>query len=86
MVMRTRFYWWPLHPIGLLANSTWWAQSLWFPFLLGWLTKVGIMKLAGGRMLRSARRFFIAFIIVEAFVGGVSALVRAITAGAVPGF
>ena len=84
--MRTRFYWWPVHPIGLLANSTWWAQHLWFPFLVGWATKVGIMKAGGGRMLRNARDFFIAFIIAEAFVSGVSAIVRTVTGGAAPGF
>jgi hypothetical protein len=44
------------------------------------------MKLAGGQMLRSARYFFIALIIVETFVSGVSALVSTVTHGAVPGF
>jgi hypothetical protein len=59
---------------------------LWLPFLLGWMTKVGIMKISGGRMLRTARYFFIALILVEAAVGGLSTLVRVLTAGAVPGF
>ena len=86
MFMRARFYWWPIHPIGLLTFSGWHAHRLWLPFLLGWLAKVSIMKLAGGQMLRSARYFFIALIIVETFVSGVSALVSTVTHGAVPGF
>ena len=86
MFMRARFYWWPIHSIGLLSCSSWHANRLWLPFLLGWLTKVSIMKLAGGRLLRNARYFFIALIIVEAFVGGVSTIVRTISRGTVPGF
>jgi len=42
MLMRARFYWWPIHPIGLLAISNWSADRMWVPFLLGWLTKVGL--------------------------------------------
>jgi len=86
MFMRAQFYWWPVHPIGLISISGWHAHRLWLPFFLGWLTKVSIMRLAGGQMLRSARFFFIALILVEVFVGGVSALVSTITHGAVPGF
>jgi hypothetical protein len=84
--MRARFYWWPIHPIGLLTCSSWHAHRLWLPFLLGWLTKVCIMKFSGGRLLREARLFFIALIIVESFVGSVSTIVRILTDGAVPGF
>jgi hypothetical protein len=84
--MRARFYWWPIHPIGLLTCSSWHAHRLWLPFFLGWLTKMGIMKVAGGGRLRDARYFFIALIIVEAFVGGISTIVRTISAGSVPGF
>jgi hypothetical protein len=86
MFLRARFYWWPIHPIGLLSLSSWHAHRLWLPFLLGWLTKVCIMKFAGGKLLHQARYFFIGLIIVESFVGGVSALVRVISDGAVPGF
>lgn len=86
MLMRMRFYWWPIHAIGLLSCASWHADRLWLPFLVGWGCKIGIMKLFGGRKLRQARYFFIALIIVEASVGGVSTLVRTITRGAVPGF
>jgi hypothetical protein len=86
MFMRARFYWWPVHSIGLLSCSSWHANRLWLPFLLGWLTKMGIMKMGSGRLLRDARFFFIALIVVEAFVGGVSTVVRTLTKGAVPDF
>jgi hypothetical protein len=86
MFMRAQFYWWPVHVIGLLSCSSWHANRLWLPFLLGWLTKVSIMKFGSGTLLRDARFFFIALIIVEAFVGGVSTVVRTITGGVVPSF
>ncbi len=86
MYMRARFYWWPIHAIGLLSCHSWHAHRLWFPFLLGWLCKMGIMKLFGGGKLRQARYFFIALIVAEASVGGISTLVRTVTRGAVPAF
>jgi hypothetical protein len=48
MFMRARFYWWPIHALGLLTCSSWHAHRLWLPFFLGWLTKVCIMKFSGG--------------------------------------
>jgi len=86
MFMRAQFYWWPVHFIGLLSCSSWHANRLWLPFLLGWLTKVSILKFGSGGLLRDARFFFIALILVEAFVGGVSTVVRTITGGVVPSF
>jgi len=70
----------------LLACNSWHAHRLWFPFLLGWLTKASIMKFSGGQMLRAVRYFFIAFIITEVFISGVSALICTVTKGAVPLF
>jgi len=74
--LRARFYWWPVHPIGLLIQDNWFAHRIWLPFFLGWLCKVSIMKLGGGRQLKAARNFFIAFVVVEGFFGCLSALVR----------
>lgn len=86
MFMRWRFYWWPMHAIGLLTCSSWHAHRLWAPFLLGWLCKMAIMKVGGGGRLRQGRYFFIALIMVEFTMGGISTLVRWLTAGAVPAF
>ena len=86
MFMRARFYWWPVHSIGLLSCSSWHANRLWLPFLLGWMCKVGILNLAGGRVLRHARDFFIALIIVETSMTAVSTIVSIISGGYVPSF
>ncbi|KPK66137.1 MAG: hypothetical protein AMK73_00935 [Planctomycetes bacterium SM23_32] len=86
MFMRARFYWWPIHSIGLLANGGWFADRIWLPFLVGWLVKVSLMKFGSGRLLRGARSFFIAVILAESFLDAVSAVVRAATGGSMPAF
>ena len=86
MFMRARFYWWPIHPIGLLGISNWHIDRIWLPFLIGWLTKVLMMKFGSGRLIQQARFFFIGLILVESFVDGVSTIVRTVSAGHVPGF
>jgi hypothetical protein len=88
MLMRGRFYWWPLHPIGLVvsASGNWDSNQIWFPFFLGWLVKVSIMKFAGGHMLRAARFFFVAFILTEVFLGALGVMTTLVTGGAIPPF
>jgi hypothetical protein len=88
MIARGRFYWWPLHPIGLVvsASGNWDSNQIWFPFLLGWLVKVTIMKFAGGQMLRAARRFFVAFILTEVFLGALAVMTAILSGGAIPAF
>jgi hypothetical protein len=72
--MRARFYWWPVHSLGLLIGNTWPMQNLWFPFMLGWGIKAGILKFGRGSILRSARHFFLGVIIGESCVIGISTL------------
>jgi len=86
MFMRARFYWWPIHPIGFLACNSYAAHRIWLPFLLGWLTKIGIMKFGRGQMLRAGRYFFIAFIIGDVFIDGLSTAISTISQGALPSF
>ncbi len=70
--MRARFYWWPLHSLGLPLANTWPARTLWFSFLLGWLIKVVVMRYGGGAMLRTVRNFFFGVIVAEATLVGIS--------------
>jgi len=85
MFMRARFFWWPVHAIGLLALSDYGMDRMWFSFLLGWLVKAAILKFGTGRMLRQARFFFIGFIIGECSFYGAWSLASFLTAGKVPG-
>jgi len=77
--LRGTFYWWPIHWLGLLMCSSWCVKQLYFSFFLGWLTKVSILKFAGGHALRSARSFFLGVIIAESATIGASTFVSLLT-------
>ncbi len=85
MFLRARFYWWPVHPIGLLAFAGYGVDRMWFAFMLGWLVKVGLLKFGSGRLLRRGRFFFVGFIIGEFFLLGAWSLVSFLTGGGLPG-
>jgi len=71
MAVRSQFFWWPVHPLGFLVATTYAMQCMWFSFMLGWLAKVILVYVGGGRALRRARSFFLGVICMEAlFVAG----------------
>ncbi|NQT19347.1 MAG: hypothetical protein HQ592_06555 [Planctomycetes bacterium] len=63
--LRARFYWWPVHPVGLLMIRTWPMQYGWISVFIGWLCKVLAQKYARGRMMATVRHFFLGLIIGE---------------------
>jgi hypothetical protein len=85
MLMRARFYWWPVHPVGLVAFASYGLDRMWFSFFLGWLVKVALVKFGSGRQLRQGRFFFVGFILADMFFAGAVSLISLLTAGAVPG-
>ena len=54
MLARSRFAWFPFHPIGYLLSLTFAAQMFWFSFFLGWLAKTLITKFGGTDSYRKA--------------------------------
>jgi hypothetical protein len=85
MFMRARFYWWPLHPIGLLAFASYGVDRMWMSFFFGWLIKVAFLKAGSGRLLRNGRSFFIGFVIGDLFIFAAWSLACAATGGWIPG-
>lgn len=73
------FYWWPLHPLGYLAQGGWAMRSLWFSFFLAWLVKILVLQYGGGSAYKKARVFFIGIITGLLVVGGLWLVVDAIT-------
>ena len=47
VVMRRRFVWWPLHPLGLITWIGWPIDRYWISILLGWVFKVMVLRLGG---------------------------------------
>jgi len=69
-ILRFRFAWWPLHPVGLLTAYGWPMKCIWFSIFVGWLLKVIIVRFGGMDLFRAARNFFIGLIIGEAGAAG----------------
>lgn len=63
MLMRYRFLWWPLHPLGFAIGSVWLLASLWFSIFLVWLLKMVFLKYGGVRLFRTFRPLFLGFIL-----------------------
>lgn len=71
LAMASRFYWWPLHPIGLLVYPSWALRHFWWSIFLGWLLKTAIWKFGGARGFKKMRPFFLGLILGDCLIGGV---------------
>jgi len=67
-IARTRFTWWPFHPLGYAMGPSWPMIQLWFSTLIGWLFKMAIMRYATVRSYRRARQFFLVSIMPLPFL------------------
>ncbi len=74
-VMQSRFYWWPLHPIGFLGMDSF-AQNGFFSILLSWFLKKAILSYGGGRAYRRLMGPFLGLVLGQAFVYGIVIVVR----------
>jgi hypothetical protein len=63
MWARSRFLWFPFHPIGLIMCWPTAMYSMWFSIFLGWLCKVAIMKYAGSEAYRKLLPFFLGIVL-----------------------
>jgi hypothetical protein len=62
---------WPgflIHPILFVLWSTWPAQVLWFPFLVGWIAKTAIVRYGGGKAYEAGKPFFLGMILGEVMI------------------
>lgn len=55
----SRFAWWPLHPIGLAAVSSFTMYTVYLAFLVAWVAKVCLLRWGGFRAYRGATPFFV---------------------------
>ncbi|MBV9863737.1 MAG: hypothetical protein JO316_00150 [Abitibacteriaceae bacterium] len=59
MLARSRFLWFPLHPIGFLMAITYPMNRLWFSIFLGWMCKVLISRFGGSETYRKTTPMFL---------------------------
>jgi hypothetical protein len=61
--LRSRFVWWPLHPIGYMAANSWGMHLNWGSFMLGWLVKGILLRWGGLRLFRRAVPCFLGLVV-----------------------
>jgi len=59
MLARSRFAWFPLHPIGLLISQSYPISAIWFSIFIGWMFKVLIMRFGGTDSYRKTTPLFL---------------------------
>lgn len=65
---RLRFAWFPFHPLPLVLLGSWLMSRYCFSFFLGWLIKVAIIKIGGGRLFERTKPFFVGVVTGLAFI------------------
>lgn len=71
LIMRMRFFWWQIHPIGYAIAYSWDMNLLWFPILLSFITKTIILRYGGLSLYRRTVPLFLGFILGEYMMGGI---------------
>lgn len=64
-IMRTIFWWWPLHPLGYALSASWTMIVFWFPVFSAWAIKQPLVRYGGIRLYRKLRPFFLGMIFGE---------------------
>ena len=67
--MRSRFWWWPFHPLGYAIGCAWPAVVYWSSFFVGWIVKSNILRYGGAITYRRFRPFFLGLILGEFAMG-----------------
>jgi hypothetical protein len=68
LFLRSRFLWWPLHPIALVVCTSWAVDGIWLMIFLGWLAKWSIMTFGGASAFRRILPFFLGMVLGESIV------------------
>ena len=76
--MRTKFIWFPFHPVGYALANTGTMYWLWCPFLIAWLCKVTITKYGGIKGYRGALPFFLGLVLGDYMISSLWALAGSI--------
>jgi hypothetical protein len=64
-VMRMRYAWWPLAPLGLALSGSWSMIVFWFPILVAWILKSAILRYGGMKTYNRLKPLFLGLILGE---------------------
>ena len=57
-LLRSRFMWWPLHPVGFTTGFIWPLRTTAFTIFITWVLKLVLVKVGGLGAYHRARDFF----------------------------
>ncbi len=78
MVLKMRYYAWPLHPVAFPIASAWVMDDAMPAVFIAWLVKTVIVRYGGLRLYRQALPFFLGMILGSAVIGCARMTVAAI--------
>lgn len=61
-LLRLRFWWWPLHPLGYISANGWGMHWYWLPFFIGWVWKTLTLRYGGLALYRRLLSFAVGLI------------------------
>lgn len=64
-VLRMRYVWWPLSPLGFALSGSWSMIIFWFPMFMAWLVKGAIVRYGGMQLYLRLRPLFFGLILGE---------------------
>jgi len=81
MFMRSRFLWWPFHPVGFAIGPIWIMDRIWFTVFLAWLIKSIVVRYGGLKLFQKLRPLFLGLILGQFTCNGTWILIDAIAGG-----
>ena len=79
MFLRTRFLWWPLHPLGYVTADSWGMFNLWSCIFVAWMIKTIILRYGGLGSYRRAVPFFLGVALGDYIVGFIWSILSILT-------
>ena len=70
VVMRARFVWWPLHPLGFAISTFSIMMYVWLSVMIAWAAKSLVLKYGGPSLYRDTRPFFLGLILGQISCSG----------------
>ncbi len=64
-VLRMRYVWWPLSPLGFALSGSWSMIVFWFPMLIAWVVKGAVLRYGGMRAYQRLRPLMFGLILGE---------------------
>lgn len=79
MIIRTRFLWWPFHPLGYAMANSWGMYNLWCCLFVTWILKSIVLRHGGLKSYRRAIPFFLGLALGDYALGNLWSILSILT-------